>query len=134
MIYARFIENFTIESLLLKLLAIKITYHHMDIKEIQQQALAIAQQYSQLNDVEGRKQWTATEYMQAFVGDVGDLAKLIMAKNNFRTIANHEEKLAHELGDCLWAICVIAKELNIDLESAFLNTMQTIQQKIAGQK
>lgn len=105
----------------------------MNIHNLQTKALEIADQYARLNHVDGRQQWGAAEYMQAFVGDVGDLAKLIMAKNNFRSIPNHDEKIAHELGDCLWAILVLAKELNVDLEQAFQNTMKTIEAKINNQ-
>ncbi len=82
----------------------------MELKQLQQKALEIADQYKQLNRTQGRPDWSAAEYMQAFVGDVGDLAKLVMAKNNFRTIENHDQKIAHELSDCLWAILVLAKK------------------------
>lgn len=102
----------------------------MDIQNLQMRAVEIANQYAQLNTQANRPQWEVAEYMQAFVGDVGDLAKLIMAKNNFRSIPNHEEKIAHELGDCLWAILVIAKKLNINLEEAFSDTMKAIETKI----
>ncbi len=105
----------------------------MDISTLQTKALAIAEQYANLNRTQERPQWEIAEYMQAFVGDVGDLAKLIMAKNNFRSIPNHDEKIAHELGDCLWAILVLAKKLNVDLEQAFQETMKTIEAKINQQ-
>ncbi len=102
----------------------------MNLIDLQNRALEIVKQYEELNKVQKRANWTITEYMQAFVGDVGDLGKLIMAKNNFRSIPNHEEKLQHELGDCLWALLIIAKELNIDPEKAFLGTMLDIEKKI----
>ena len=105
----------------------------MELKDLQQKALEIADKYSELNQSQERPNWSAAEYMQAFVGDVGDLAKLVMAKNNFRTIDNHDQKIAHELSDCLWAILVLARKLDIDLESAFTETMLTIEQKIKSQ-
>lgn len=105
----------------------------MDLEQLQTRALEIVNQYAQLNKHANRPQWEVAEYMQAFVGDVGDLAKLIMAQNNFRTIQDHKQKLAHELGDCLWAILVIAKKLNIDLEEAFSETMKSIESKINQQ-
>ncbi|MBI4835966.1 MAG: nucleotide pyrophosphohydrolase [Candidatus Abawacabacteria bacterium] len=105
----------------------------MEFSQLQNRAIAVMNQYIQLNQQVGRPAWTAAEYLQAFVGDVGDLTKLIMAKNNFRTIPDYEEKLGHELSDCLWAICVLAKQLNIDLEIEFQKTMEQIEKKITAQ-
>jgi NTP pyrophosphatase (non-canonical NTP hydrolase) len=53
------------------------------------------------------------------MGDVGDLAKLVQAKEGIREIANVDEKLAHELADCLWCVLVLANKYHIDLEGAF---------------
>lgn len=63
------------------------------------------------------------------VGDVGDLSKLIMAKNNQRNIPDLDAKLAHELADCLWSTIALADELNIDLEGAFVETMNALKVK-----
>ena len=54
--------------------------------------------------------------MQGLVGDIGDLTKLIMAKEELRSIAGVDVKLKHEVVDCLWSILVIADEMNIDIE------------------
>lgn len=105
----------------------------MDLEQLQTRALEIVDHYAQLNQQANRPQWEVAEYMQAFVGDVGDLAKLIMAKNNFREITDHDSKIAHELSDCLWAILVIANKLNIDLEKSFQATMDTIETKTKQQ-
>lgn len=64
------------------------------------------------------------------MGDVGDLVKLIMAKNGYRQKEDIDEKIAHELGDCLWSIIVIAKELDINLEDKFLENMESLENKI----
>jgi len=62
-----------------------------------------------------------------FVGDVGDLIKLVMAQNGRRNIPDSESKLAHELADCLWSIIVLANAHGIDLENTFLKTMDDIE-------
>jgi NTP pyrophosphatase (non-canonical NTP hydrolase) len=102
----------------------------MDFKDIQKRGLEIREAYNKLNDKDGHKQWGSPEYAQGLVGDVGDLVKLIMAKNNFRYRDNVDQKLAHELSDCLWAIIVLSKEFDIDLETEFLHTMNDLEEKI----
>jgi len=98
----------------------------MDFKQISQKALEIQKEYRKLNESKGNKPWSASEYAQGFVGDVGDLSKLIMAKNNFRTLENVDQKLKEELSDCLYAIIVIASELNVDLEASFVASMEKL--------
>lgn len=102
----------------------------MDIKQLQERANEIAGKYTELNLAKGEQEWTIAEYAQRFVGDVGDLVKLIMAKNNYRHIDDLDNKLKHELADCLWAVMVIAGKLNIDLEAEFLKTMTELDAKI----
>jgi NTP pyrophosphatase (non-canonical NTP hydrolase) len=85
-------------------------------------------------DATGQKRWALTEYAQGLVGDVGDLVKLIMAKNNFRDIENVDEKIKHELSDCLWAVMMVADELNIDLEKEFLTNIDGLKNRINLEK
>lgn len=47
------------------------------------------------------KTWTRDQIVSGFVGDVGDLVKLTMAKDGLRQKDNLDEKLEHELADCL---------------------------------
>ena len=92
----------------------------MEFSDIVKKAKEIKIKYAKQNKKLGRKTWKATDYYQGFVGDVGDLGKLIMAKNNLRFYKNINKKLAHELADCLWSLLVLADELEIDLEKEFL--------------
>lgn len=96
----------------------------MDFKEFIQKAKEIQKLYRDLNKKHGEQKWTASEYAQGLVGDVGNLTKLIMAKNNFRTIKNLDEELKHELVDCLWALIIISEELHIDLEKEYYEKMK----------
>ena len=45
-------------------------------------------------------------------------------------IPDAESKLAHELADCLWSVIVLADVHNIDLEAAFLKTMDDLENHI----
>jgi NTP pyrophosphatase (non-canonical NTP hydrolase) len=68
-----------------------------------------------------------------FVGDVGDLMKLVMAHAGVRTTADADSKLAHELADCLWAVLVLAWLYEINLEEIFIQTMSELEGHIAAQ-
>ena len=102
----------------------------MEFKDIIKRAQEIQKKYRVFNKKHGHKVWGVSEYVQAFIGDAGDLVKLIMAKENFRHSDNIDEKLAHELSDCLWSITIISKELGIDLEKEFLTTMNALDKKV----
>jgi NTP pyrophosphatase (non-canonical NTP hydrolase) len=67
-----------------------------------------------------------------FAGDVGDLLKIVMAKENLRRMENVDAKLAHELSDCLWSVLVLASHYGIDIEKEFLQTMDSLEQRIAN--
>jgi MazG nucleotide pyrophosphohydrolase domain len=77
--------------------------------------------YDRLNIESGNKSWSYLEFNQGMIGDVGDLTKLLMAKNKLRSFekGNLDSKIEHELCDILWSVLVISKELNIDLSDAF---------------
>jgi NTP pyrophosphatase (non-canonical NTP hydrolase) len=103
----------------------------MDFKLIINRARKIKEKYSVLNRTEGYSPWTVTEYMQGFVGDVGDLGKLLMAKGGHRFADQDiDRQLAKELADCFYGIITIADELGIDLEAELLQTFDTLESKI----
>jgi NTP pyrophosphatase (non-canonical NTP hydrolase) len=98
-------------------------------------ALAVRNHYNELQKADGHKIWNAQDRMAGFVGDVGDLSKLIMAKYELRRGPEViDEALAHELSDCLWSVMVLADELNIDLEKAFTKTMDELHERIEKEK
>lgn len=74
--------------------------------------------------------WTNEELALGFVGDVGDLAKLVAAMEGKRAIPNAREKFSHELADCLWSVIALANAYNIDLEQAFTITMNELEDHI----
>ena len=64
--------------------------------------------------------------MLGFLGDVGDLAKLVQGKAGVRPRADLDGALAHELADCLWSVIVLADCYDVDLEQAFTSTMDEL--------
>ncbi|MBI4135710.1 nucleotide pyrophosphohydrolase [Candidatus Uhrbacteria bacterium] len=108
----------------------------MEFQDIIKRARTIKKAYDALNRREGNREWSASEYAQGLVGDVGDLVKLIMAKNGFRFSAeeNVNTALKHELADCLWSVLTIADELGVNLEKEFIATMNKLESKIVEHK
>ena len=102
----------------------------MHLHELQIRALEIAGKYNTVNSAQGNAAWDASAYMAGFVGDVGDLSKLVMAKANLRKLDKVDDKIAHELSDCLWSVLVLAKKLDVNLETEFEKTMQLIEKRI----
>lgn len=71
--------------------------------------------------------------MAGFVGDVGDLSKIVMAKSGHRSMDNVDEKLRHELSDCLWSVLVLANYYDIDLESQFVKSMDELETRVEAE-
>lgn len=103
-----------------------------NLKTLMDRAEDVRQKYEEQNAKDGKPAWRIRDYAMGFVGDVGDLQKLIMAKENLRDIADVDAKLAHELADCLWSILVIAGYYGLDLEKEFKETMKYISERIDG--
>lgn len=106
----------------------------MQLSALSARAQAIRQLYDEQARRDGRRPWTAAEFAQGFAGDVGDLMKLVMAKQGLRPAPSGkpdlDAALAHELADCLWSVLVLAETYGVDLESAFTRTMDSLESKL----
>ncbi|MGH7158152.1 MAG: nucleotide pyrophosphohydrolase [Candidatus Saccharimonadales bacterium] len=103
----------------------------MTTKELQQRALEIRKQFAIYERQQGSPEWDTREIMEGFVVDVGDLMKLVMAQQGLRKVEGLDEKIAHELADCLWCVLVLASKLGVDLEKAFTDTMNSLETSVA---
>jgi NTP pyrophosphatase (non-canonical NTP hydrolase) len=104
----------------------------VEFQKIIDRAMHVRGQYEAKENQRYGSAWTNEEVVLGFVGDVGDLAKLIMAENGRRNIANSKEKLEHELSDCLWSLIVLSRLHNIDLERSFLRTMDELEEYLSA--
>jgi NTP pyrophosphatase (non-canonical NTP hydrolase) len=104
----------------------------MEFEALQQKAIKIREQYAELERKEYGRSWSGEEVALGFVGDVGDLVKLVMAESGVRSIPDARQKLAHELADCLWSVLVLSHLYDVDLEPAFLRVMDELEQHIAA--
>lgn len=102
----------------------------MNLNDLQTRADEIRNKYDRLNQQVRGVVWNEQQLMAGFVGDVGDLSKIIMAKHGLRAMDDINQKLAHELSDCLWSVLVLASKYDIDLEKEFQKTMDDLDNRI----
>jgi NTP pyrophosphatase (non-canonical NTP hydrolase) len=102
----------------------------MEFQKIIERAIEIRKQYEEKEKQLYGSSWTSEEIALGFIGDVGDLAKLVIAENGKRNISNSKDKLAHELSDCLWSVIVLSQIHGVDLESSFINTMNDLEKHL----
>lgn len=98
----------------------------MNLAALTTAAMALRARFDTAALAAGRQPWTRTEVMQGFVGDVGDLMKLVMAKDGVRAIPGADRKLGHELADCLWSVLVLAQLHGVDLEREFTRMLAEV--------
>jgi NTP pyrophosphatase (non-canonical NTP hydrolase) len=105
----------------------------MEFEDLVRRAMEVRRQYADLEQATYGRAWTHQEAALGFVGDVGDLMKLVLAKRGVRAIPDAEQKLAHEFADCLWSLFVLSQMYGIDLEHSILQTMDDLEQHITSQ-
>jgi NTP pyrophosphatase (non-canonical NTP hydrolase) len=101
-----------------------------DFQVLQSEALKVKSLYDDMNLKQRTRTWTNEEFMLGFVGDVGDLAKLVMAQEGAREVPGGRAALAHELADCLWSVLVLSHLYDVDLVHEFQSTMDKISTQI----
>jgi len=105
----------------------------MEFGQLLEKARAVRQQYAERERERYGRSWTEQELALGFVGDVGDLMKLVQAASGVRTIPDAQAKLAHELADCLWSALVLSDVYGIDLEQAFVRTMDELERHLKAE-
>src|SRR6478736_725029 len=103
----------------------------MDFEQMQARAREIRTRYAGVEASTYGRAWTPQEIMLGFVGDVGDLAKLVQGKAGVRPREDLDEALAHELADCLWSVLTLADAYDVDLAAAFMSTMDELDEVLA---
>ncbi|MFI7209936.1 nucleotide pyrophosphohydrolase [Micromonospora maritima] len=106
----------------------------MDLESLRLRAAAIADLYDRHNLAAGRGPWSTGDLALGFVGDVGDLAKLVMAVDGRREIADARERLGHELADCLWSVLVLADRYGVDLAAEFARMTAGIEKHLGDHR
>ncbi|WP_020577170.1 hypothetical protein [Actinopolymorpha alba] len=105
----------------------------MDLEQLTARAMRVHALYDELNLRQRERSWTREEFMLGFVGDVGDLAKLVMAEEGARDMPGGRAALQHELADCLWSVLVLAKLYDVDLSVEYPRTLDELEAAITRQ-
>ena len=105
----------------------------MKFTELEKSALKLNELYEQIEVKRYGRVWTTEELALGFVGDVGDLAKLIQADAGVRHIDDCKAKLGHELSDCLWSIIVLANKCGIDLQAEFVKNTAELTEHLSNE-
>lgn len=103
----------------------------MKYKALEESALTLNELYEALAIKLHGRPWTTEDLALGFVGDVGDLAKLIQANAGIRNIDDFKSKLGHELSDCLWSVIVLANKCGIDLEAEFSRNIKELTEHVS---
>ena len=98
----------------------------MKYSELEESALRLNELYEALEIKLCGRVWNTEELALGFVGDIGDLAKLVQANAGIRKIDNFKSKLGHELSDCLWSVIVLANKCGIDLPAEFSRNIKEL--------
>jgi NTP pyrophosphatase (non-canonical NTP hydrolase) len=53
-----------------------------------------------------------------------------MVKDGIRNAENVDDKIAHELADCLFSVLVLSQRYGVDIEKSFLETMDMLEKRI----
>jgi NTP pyrophosphatase (non-canonical NTP hydrolase) len=103
----------------------------MEFQTLIGRAMAIRKKYALLEKEQYGREWTGEEIMLGYMKDIGDLAKLVQAKEGIRPVENVDDALAHELSDCIWSAIVLADKYGVDLEKSFTKTMDELEGRLS---
>lgn len=106
----------------------------MELKELAQRAQYVKDLYSKMEIEKYGKNWSDAQVMEGFVVDIGELMEIVMAKQGIRKMDDVDARLEHELADCLYSLLVLAGRYNVDIEKAFTNTMDDLEERLKDYK
>jgi NTP pyrophosphatase (non-canonical NTP hydrolase) len=98
----------------------------VEFSALTERALAVREGYEEYERRSYGRPWSLEELTLGLVGDVGDLAKLVQAREGVRAVEDARARLEHELADVLWSVIVIAARCDVDLEAVFAETMDEL--------
>lgn len=103
----------------------------MNIEQLTEKVLKIKKMYSEYEIKKSYKPWTVEETFVGLASDVGDLGRLILAKEGFREMPDLDKDLEHELAELLYTTLLLSNHYGIDLEKVFLNEISRLENNLA---
>lgn len=102
----------------------------MELSQLTQRAVQIRKMFAEFEKKNVGKEWGREQIMEGLVTDVGDLARVVMAKEGYRKMENVDYVLSAHISDCLWSILILADKYGLDLEKTFLIAMDEIEERL----
>ena len=99
----------------------------MELQKLINRAMDLRTQYEKKETQLYGSPSTDEDIAQGFLGDVNNLVKLVNAQHGKGEIANSAEKLGSQLAHCLWSVIVLARMHNVNLEQAFMEAMDRLE-------
>jgi NTP pyrophosphatase (non-canonical NTP hydrolase) len=99
----------------------------MELQKLINRAMDLRHQYEKKETQLYGSPSTDEDIAQGFLGDVNNLLKLIQAQHGKGQTANSTEKLGSQLAHCLWSVIVLSKMHNVDVEQAFMEAMDRLE-------
>ena len=97
----------------------------MELRDAVAEAVRIRAKFATHEQREYGREWSLSDLVAGLATDVGDLARLVAAKQGLRPAPDDlDAALAHEVADCLWAVLVIAAQVGVDVPTAFESGMR----------
>src|SRR5690606_33626925 len=107
--------------------------HEMNFNDLEQAARQLDELYEQREVKRWGRVWSTQEIALGFMGDVGDLARLIQAHAGVATIDYRGAKLGHARSGCPWCNLVLANKCGVDLEAEFVRNTREISEYVSGE-
>ena len=99
----------------------------MDLRDAVAEAVRIRAKFATYEQLEYGREWSLSDLVAGLATDVGDLARLVAAKQGLRSAPEDlDAALAHEVADCLWAVLVIGAQVGVDVPTAFETGMREL--------
>ncbi|HVF20636.1 MAG TPA: hypothetical protein VNA14_10380 [Mycobacteriales bacterium] len=106
----------------------------MDLESAVAEAIRIRAVFEAYERREYGREWSLSDLVAGLATDVGDLARLVAAKQGIRPAPEDlDAALAHEVADCLWAVFVIASKVDVDVPTAYEAGMRDLRRWLASQ-
>jgi len=103
----------------------------MNIEQLTEKVLKIKKLYSEYEIKKSYKPWTVEETIVGLASDVGDLGRLVLAKEGFREMPDLDKNIEHELAELLYTTLLLSSHYRIDLERAFLDETTRLEEKLS---
>jgi NTP pyrophosphatase (non-canonical NTP hydrolase) len=107
----------------------------VDLREAVAEAVRIRAQFATYEQSTYGREWSLSDLVAGLATDVGDLARLVAAKQGLRPAPSDlQESLAHEIADCMWAVFVIADKVGVDVPTAFAAGLRDLEAWLVSQR